>query len=178
MIDTPRIANLLSAGQPHLFLKFFQREKIKCVINVFPIFFLEKEVKAAKVQPSVLSEISSETLQESGIKQCVQQKTVTIELSEEFQGIFDALIKQAKPYWIALQKTGIIPPSKSLSSLNTDYSHFLLKQTELSLRGKEVQETNENTQNYCMTICLHTIITTANILMQSGMSSAIGRCKD
>lgn len=177
MIDTPRIANLLSAGQLHLFLKFFQREKIKCVINVFPIF-LEKEVKAAKVQPSVFSEISSESLQESGTKQCLQQKTVTIELSEEFQGIFDALIKQAKPYWIALQKTGIIPPSKSLSSLNTDYSHFLLKQTELSLRGKEVQETNENTQNYCMAICLHTIITTANILMQSGMASAIGRCKD
>ena len=176
MIDTPRIANLLSAGQLPLFLKFFQWERIKCVINVFPIFL--EEVKAAKVQPSVFSEISSESLQESGTKQCLQQKTVTIELSEEFQGIFDELIKQAKPYWIALQKTGIIPPSKSLSSLNTDYSHFLLKQTELSLRGKEVEETNENTQNYCMTICLHTIITTANILMQSGMASAIGRCKD
>lgn len=142
------------------------------------IYFSEKEVKAAKFQASLFSEISSEPLQDSGTKRCLQQKTVTIELSKEFQGIFDELIKQAKPYWIALQKIGIIPPSISLSNLNTDYSHFLLKQTELCLRGKEVEETNEKAENYCMTICLHTIITTANVLMQSGMAPAIGRFKN
>ena len=129
-----------------------------------------------KVRPSVVSQNTRESYQDASTKECLHQETVTLELTKEFQEVLDKLIKQAKPYWNRLQESGMIPPTKLMSTLNQDYTRFLLKQAELSLRGRKGSK--EETQKYCNTICLHAMVSTANILMQSGLVPAIGRCED
>ena len=139
-------------------------------------------MKAAKVRPSVFTKDTSESDQrapkepteETKVSGCqVQQQNITVELSDEFQDVLNELIAQVRPLLSRLHNNGVIPQSKTLSTLNPEYARFVLKQAEMSVRKTE--ENNLETQIFCMTVCLHALVSSVDILMQSGLEAAIGK---
>lgn len=139
-------------------------------------------MKAAKVRPSVFTKDTSvsdqgapkepaEETKDSGCQ--VQQQNITVELSVEFQDVLNELIAQVRPLLSRLQDNGVIPRSKTLSTLNPEYTRFVLKQAEMSVRKTE--ENNLETQIFCMTVCLHALVSCVDILMQSGLEAATGK---
>ena len=139
-------------------------------------------MKAAKVRPSVFTKDTSvsdqrapeepdEEKRGSGCQ--VQQQNITFELSDEFQDVLNELIAQVRPLLSRLQDNGVIPLSKTLSTLNPEYTRFVLKQAEMSVRKTE--ENNLETQIFCMTVCLHVLVSCVDIFMQSGLEAAIGK---
>lgn len=138
-------------------------------------------MKAAKVRPSVFTKDTSESDQRApkepteetkGSGCQVQHQNITVELSDEFQDVLNELIAQVKPLLSRLQDNGVIPQSKTLSTLNPEYTRFVLKQAEMSVRKTE--ENNLETI-FCMTVCLHALVSCVDILMQSGLEAAIGK---
>ena len=139
-------------------------------------------MKAAKVRPSVFTKDTSESDQRApkepagetkGSGYQVQQKNITVALSDEFQDVLNELIAQVRPLLSRLQDNGVVPQSKTLSTLNPEYTRFVLKQAEMSVRKTE--ENNLETQIFCMTLCLHSLVSCVDILMQSGLEAAIGK---
>ena len=139
-------------------------------------------MKAAKVRPSVFTKDTSESDQRApkepteetkGSGCQVQQQNITVELSDEFQDVLNELIAQVRPLLSRLQDNGVIPQSKKLSTLNPEYTRFVLKQAEMSVRKTE--ENTRETQIVCMTVCLHALVSSVDILMQSGLEAAIGK---
>ena len=140
-------------------------------------------MKAAKVRPSVFTKDTSvsdqtapteEPAEETKGSWCqVQQQNITVELSDEFQDVLNELIAQVRPLLSRLQDNGVIPRSKTLSTLNPEYTRFVLKQAEMSVRKTE--ENNLETQIFCMTVCLHALVSCVDILMQSGLEAATGK---
>lgn len=139
-------------------------------------------MKEAKVRPSVFAKDTSEPDQrkpkepaeETKGSGChVQQQNITVELSDEFQDVLNELITEVRPLLSRLQDNGVIPQSKTLSTLNPEYTRFVLKQAEMSLR--KTDENSLETQKFCMTVCLHALVSSVDILMQSGLEAAIGK---
>ena len=139
-------------------------------------------MKAAKVRPSVFTKDTSvsdqtaptEPAEETKGSGCqVQQQNIIVELSDEFQDVLNELIAQVRPLLSRLQDNGVIPQSKTLSTLNPEYTRFVLKQAEMSVRKTE--ENSRETQIFCMTVCLHALVSSVDILMQSGLEAAIGK---
>lgn len=139
-------------------------------------------MKSAKVRPSVFAKDTSEsdhdalTNPSKPRKECkVQQKDVTVELKDEFQEVLDELIGHVKPLLIRLQDNGVIPPAKTVSTLNPDYTRFVLKQAQMSTRKRD--ENSKEMHIYRTTVCLHALVSSVDILMQSGLEAAIGKYK-
>ena len=141
-------------------------------------------MKAAKVRPSVFITNTSESdhtaptkhFEETKGSECqVEQQDISVELSDEFQEVLDELITHVKPLLCRLQDNGVIPQAKTLSTLNPEYTRFVLKQAQMSIR--ETEKNNEETQTYCVTVCLHALVSSVDILMQSGLEAAIGNYK-
>ena len=139
-------------------------------------------MKAAKIRPSVFTKDTSESDQHAPTdpikprKACQeQQKDITVELIDEFQEVLDELIGHVKPLLIRLQDNGVIPPTKTVSSLNPDYTRFVLKQAQMSTRERD--ENSKEMQIYCITVCLHALVSSVDILMQSGLEASIGKYK-
>ena len=142
---------------------------------------LEKVVKAAKVRPSVFTTEQSgrdcggtdiNSAKETTDSEC-QEQALTVELSVEFQEVLDELIGHVKPLLSRLQGNGVIPQNKRLSNLNPEYTRFVLKQAQMSM--KEGEENSKESQIYCMTVCLHALVSSVDILMQSGLEAALGK---
>lgn len=143
-------------------------------------FVLEKVVKAAKVRPSVFTTESGQDCggtETNSAKQTTdftrQVQALTVELSGEFQEVLDELIGHVKPLLSRLQGNGVIPQNKTLSNLNPEYTRFVLKQAQMSV--KDGEENSKGSQIYCMTVCLHTLVSSVDILMQSGLEAALGQ---
>ena len=141
-------------------------------------------MKSAKVRPSVFTNDSSEPEQaafanpakQTKDPECqVEQKEMSVALTDRFQEVLDELIGHVRPLLLRLQESGVIPQDKTLMNLNPDYTRFLLKEAQMSIKGGE--ENSNETQIYCMTICLHALVSSVDILMQSGLEAAIGKCK-
>ena len=138
-------------------------------------------MKAAKVRPSVFTKDTSESDQrapkepagETKGSGCQVQQKLTVALSDEFQDVLNELIAQVRPLLSRLQDNGVVPQSKTLSTLNPEYTRFVLKQAEMSVRKTE--ENSLETQIFCMTVCLHALVSSVDILMQSGLEAAIGK---
>ncbi|XP_066015479.1 protein shortage in chiasmata 1 ortholog-like [Pocillopora verrucosa] len=141
----------------------------------------KKVVKAAKVRPSVFTTEqtgfnSSETQDPTGYE-ChsqlhsnypVRQRDIPVELSDDFQEILDELIGHVKPLLSKLQRAGVVPQTKTLSNLNPEYTRFVLKQTQMSLNEGE-----HKSDIYGMSICLHALVSSVDVLMHSGLEAAV-----
>ena len=145
------------------------------------LFTLEKVVKAAKVRPSVFTAEAS--VQDSDfdktnytnqrtISKC-QKQTITVDLSGEFNEVLDELLGHVKPLLSRLQGNGVIPQTKMLSNLNPEYTRFVLKQAQMSV--KEEDDDSKESQIYRLTVCLHALVSSADILMQSGLEATLGK---
>lgn len=97
------------------------------------------------------------------------QRDILVELSDDFQEILDELIGHVKPLLSKLQRAGVVPQTKTLSNLNPEYTRFVLKQTQMSLNEGE-----HKSEIYGMSICLHGLVSSVDILMHSGLEAAIG----
>lgn len=166
------------------------------------LIFAEKVVKAVKVRPSVFTTEQSgldssttgtnPTKEQSVGHECyaqqhsehhalkrpychAQQRDITVELSDEFQEVLDELIGHVKPLLFRLQKNGAISQTKTLSNLNREYTRFVLKQAQMSL--KEGEENSKQSHIYRMSVCLHSLVSSVDVLMQSGLEAAIGKVK-
>lgn len=137
-------------------------------------------MRAAKVRPSVFTLDTSESDQTAptnpaqltkGSECKVQQKDV--ELSNEFQEVLGELIGHIKPLLIRLQDNRVITQDKTLLTLNPEYTRFVLKQAQMAM--KDTEENSKETQIYCMSVCLHALVSSVDILMQGGLEAAIGK---
>lgn len=144
-------------------------------------FVLEKVVRAAKVRPSVFSaDASAQDLHGDKIhsaKQTTdskcQEQIITVDLSREFQEVLNELLGSVKPILSRLQGNGVIPQTKTLSNLNPDYTRFILKQAQMSV--KEGDADSKESQIYLLTVCLHALVSSVDLLMQSGLEAALGK---
>ncbi|KAL9950980.1 hypothetical protein ACROYT_G043564 [Oculina patagonica] len=132
-------------------------------------------VKAAKVRPSVFTTESGGGTETNSVKQTTdskcEERALTVELSGEFQEVLDELIGHVKPLLSRLQGNGVIPQNKTLSNLNPEYTRFVLKQAQMCV--KEGEENSKESQIYCMTVCLHALVSSVDILMQSGLEATL-----
>ena len=137
-------------------------------------------MRAAKVRPSVFTLDTSELDQtaptnsaqlKNGSEYKVRQKDV--ELSNELQEVLDELIGHIKPLLNRLQDNRVITQDTTLWTLNPEYTRFVLKQAQMAM--KDTKENSQETQIYCMTVCLHALVSSVDILMQSGLEAAIGK---
>ena len=145
------------------------------------LFNLEKVAKAAKVRPSVFTAEAS--VQDSDFDKTnytnqitnskCQKQTITVDLSGEFKEVLDELLGHVKPLLSRLQGNGVIPQTKMLSSLNPEYTRFVLKQAQMSV--KEEDDDSKESQIYRLTVCLHALVSSADILMQSGLEATLGK---
>ena len=144
-------------------------------------FVLEKVVRAAKVRPSVFTADTSvqdfdsdktDSAKQTTDSKC-QHQTITVDLSGEFQEVLDELLGRVKPLLSRLQGNGVIPQTKTLSNLNPDYTRFVLKQAQMSV--KEGDADSKESQIYRLTVCLHALVSCVDILMQSGLEAALGK---
>ena len=99
----------------------------------------------------------------------VRQRDIPVELSDDFQEILDELIGHVKPLLTKLQRAGVVPQTKTLSNLNPEYTRFVLKQTQMSLNEGE-----HKSDIYGMSICLHALVSSVDVLMHSGLEAAVG----
>lgn len=99
----------------------------------------------------------------------VRQRDIPVELSDDFQEILDELIGHVKPLLSKLQRAGVVPQTKTLSNLNPEYTRFVLKQTQMSLNEGE-----HKSDIYGMSICLHALVSSVDVLMHSGLEAAVG----
>ena len=146
------------------------------------LFNLEKVAKAAKVRPSVFTaegsvqdcdfDKTNYTNQRTNSK--CQKQTITVDLSGEFKEVLDELLGHVKPLLSRLQGNGVIPQTKMLSSLNPEYTRFVLKQAQMSVTEEEDDDSKES-QIYRLTVCLHALVSSADILMQSGLEATLGK---
>ncbi|KAJ7330603.1 hypothetical protein OS493_022218 [Desmophyllum pertusum] len=101
----------------------------------------KKVVKAAKVRPSVFATEASGTTETNPTKQTTvpecQEQAITVELSSEFQEVLQELIGHVKPLLFRLQGNGVILQNKTLSNLNPEYTRFVLKQAQMSVKEGE-----------------------------------------
>lgn len=145
---------------------------------------LGKTVKAAKVRPSVFTKDTRSELHQNALtnsnkatRECqmdqMQQKDIAVELTDEFQNVLDEVIRHIKPLLSRLQDSEVIPAAKTMSTLNPDYTRMVLKQAQMYLRERD--ETTRTKQIHCMTVCLHAMVSSADILVNSGLEAAIGR---
>ena len=144
-------------------------------------FTSEKVVKAAKVCPSVFAVEAS--VQDSDCDKAnyanqrthskCQQQTIIVDLSGEFQEVLNELLGRIKPLLSRLQGNGVIPQTKMLSNLNPEYTRFVLKQAQMSV--KEEDDDSKESQIYRLTVCLHALVSSADILMQSGLEATLGK---
>ena len=138
-------------------------------------------VRAAKVRPSVFTADTSVQAVDGGKTNSAKQKTdsrcqdqtITVDLSGEFQEVLDELLGRVKPLLSRLQGNGVIPQTKTLSNLNPDYTRFVLKQAQMSV--KEGDADSKESQIYRLTVCLHALVSSVDILMQSGLEAALGK---
>lgn len=137
-------------------------------------------VRAAKVRPSVFTAEASvqdfdadktNSAKQPTDSKC-QEQTITVELSGEFQEVLDELIGHVKPLLSRLQGNGVIPQTKTLSNLNPDYTGFVLKQAQMSV--KEGEDDSRESQICRLTVCLHALVSSVDLLMQSGLEAALG----
>ena len=144
-------------------------------------FVLEKMVRAAKVRPSVFTAEASvqdfdgdktNSAKQTADSKC-QEQTITVELSGEFQEVLDELLGRVKPLLSRLQGNGVIPQTTTLMNLNPDYTRFVLKQAQMSV--KEGDADSKESQIYRLTACLHALVSSVDILMQSGLEAALGK---
>ena len=97
------------------------------------------------------------------------QRDIPVELSDDFQEILDELIGHVKPLLSRLQRTGVVPQTKTLSNLNPEYTRFVLKQIQMS-----PNEGEHKSGIYGMSVCLHALVSSVDVLMHSGLEAAIG----
>ena len=144
-------------------------------------FVLEKVVRAAKVRPSVFTAETSAKDFDSDKTHSAKQTTdskceeqvITVDLTREFQEVLDELLGRIKPLLSRLQGNGVIPQTKTLSNLNPDYTRFVLKQAQMSV--KEGDADSKESQIYRLTVCLHALVSSVDLLMQSGLEAALGK---
>ena len=138
-------------------------------------------MKAAKVRPSVFTTETSgpdfgntdtNSARQTTDSEC-QERSITVEFSGEFQEVLEELIGHVKPLLSRLQGYGVIPQTKTLSNVNPEYTRFVLKQAQMSV--KEGEDNSKESEIYCMTVCLHALVSSVDILMQSGLEAALGK---
>ena len=138
-------------------------------------------MRAAKIRPSVFTKDTRSELHPNALtnpskstRECqMQQKDVAVKLTDEFQNVLDEVIRHINPLLARLQDSEVIPAAKTMSTLNPDYTRLVLKQAQMSLRERD--ENTKKKQIYCMTVCLHAMVSSADILVNSGLEAAIGK---
>ena len=97
---------------------------------------------------------------------------VNTPLEGELQTAYNYIENNIRPYLVQLQEAGCVASSYTVSSLTEDYTRFVLKQEE-----KKKSDTNHYCDNkkYKMLICLHVLVTTAELIKECGLTVAQGR---
>ncbi|CAH1243153.1 C9orf84 [Branchiostoma lanceolatum] len=102
----------------------------------------------------------------------VKSRVVEVKLSAEYEELCEFLENSAQPVMTSMCEFGIIPASHTFESLTPDITLFLLKQQQKTL--KDTVEPGENLQQcYRLSLCLHTLVTTSDLLLHSGLVTGI-----
>ncbi|XP_035698397.1 uncharacterized protein LOC118431368 [Branchiostoma floridae] len=102
----------------------------------------------------------------------VKSRVVEVKLSAEYKELCEFVEDSARPVMTSMCEFGIIPASHTFESLTPDITLFLLKQQQKTL--KDTPEPGENLQQcYRLSLCLHTLVTAAELLLHSGLVTAI-----
>ena len=99
---------------------------------------------------------------------------ITVELSDEYKELLDDLVSHVKSLLGRLQNSRVISDTMAFSNLNPDFTRFVLKQTRMS--AEQNTDDTSKRQLFCMTVCLHALVSSVDILMQSSLESALCKC--
>ena len=90
-------------------------------------------------------------------------------LEGELQTACNYIENHIRPYLVQLQEAGCVASSYNVSNLTEDYTRFVLKQEE-----KRKWDTNQycDDKKYKMLICLHVLVTTAELIKECGITVA------
>ncbi|XP_019645269.1 PREDICTED: uncharacterized protein C9orf84-like [Branchiostoma belcheri] len=105
-------------------------------------------------------------------KKKVKSRVVEVKLSAEYEELCEFLENSAQPVMTSMCEFGVIPASHTFESLTPDITLFLLKQQQKTL--KDTSEPGANLQQcYRLSLCLHTLVTAADLLLHSGLVTGI-----
>ena len=101
-------------------------------------------------------------------------EVVEVPLTDEFQTTYNYVENNIKSYLVQLQENGCVASSYTADNLIGDYTRFVLKQEEKKKSDLSNTDQTYNDKKYKMLICLHTLVTTAELIRECGIAVAQG----
>jgi hypothetical protein len=99
---------------------------------------------------------------------------VDVPIEGELQTAYNYIENHIRACLVQLQEAGCVASAYTVSNLTEDYTRFVLKQEE-----KKKSDHNNTNQyghdiKYKMLICLHVLVTTAELIKECGITVARG----
>ena len=101
-------------------------------------------------------------------------EVIEVPLADELQTAHNYVENNIKYFLVQLQETGCVPSSYTSDNLTGDYTRFVLKQEEKKKSDLFNKDQSYNDKKYEMLICLHTLVTTAELIRECGVTVAQG----
>lgn len=103
-------------------------------------------------------------------------EVIEVPLADELQTAHNYVENNIKSFLVQLQETGCVASSYTSDNLTGDYTRFVLKQEEKKKSDLFNKDQSYNDKKYKMLICLHTLVTTAELIRECGITVAQGTC--
>lgn len=101
-------------------------------------------------------------------------EVIEVLLMDEFQTVHNYVENSIKSYLVPLQEIGCVASSYTIDNLTEDYTRFVLKQEEKKKSDLFKTDQTYDDKKYKMLICLHTLVTTAELIRECGITVAQG----
>ena len=101
-------------------------------------------------------------------------EVIDVPLTGKLQTIYNYIENHIRHFLIRLQETGCVSSSYTINNLTGDYTRFILKQEEKRKSGLFNTNQTYNEEKYKMLICLHTLVSTAELVKECGIMVARG----
>ncbi|XP_048587870.1 protein shortage in chiasmata 1 ortholog [Nematostella vectensis] len=152
----------------------YEKDNSNTILNTLPIKQEQKKEPIPTSHPTKrpdvpLKDTKVVAKQERNASHITQSpRVIDLKLQEELLEAVEFLQSSIHPFLARLKQSGIIKPATTLSTLTPDYTRFLVKQTEVSMKEDENLE-----QCHRMVLCLHGLVGALDLVVNCGLAVAV-----